>query len=97
MGLGLLSIIVFIETVCLIDGPWLGNKVGHKENTFSKATETSVENINKIVNRTKWRNVLRHIFRELKDSNKDFSSSLLSEQGGKQKVEIERIWFNRIN
>ena len=57
MGQCLLLVIVLIQTVCLVDGTWLGTKGGHEENSFIKPSlkETSFENINKIVNRTKWR------------------------------------------
>ena len=98
MGLCLLLVIVFVQTVCLEDGTWLGTKEGHEENIFIKSflQETSFENRNKIVKRTKWRNVLRQIFRELQDSKRKISSNISREQIEKDKVEIDRKWFNRI-
>ena len=89
MGQCLLLVIVFIQTVCLEHETWLGTKGGHEENSFIKSSlkETSFENRNKIVNRTKWRNVLRQIFHELQESKR---------QREKAKAELARKWFNRI-
>ena len=98
MGLYLILVLVFIQSVYLLDGTLLGTKKGHEENTVLKPDlrETSIEYRNKIVNRTKWRNVLRQIFRELQDSKRKISSNISREQVEKDKVEIDRKWFNRI-
>ena len=91
----LLSIIVIIQSVSLLDGLWLGNNKGQEENIFIKPflQETSLEYRNRLVNRSKLRDVLRHIFSELQDIKKEeiFSPYILpSEQRDNDMVEIER-------